>query len=210
MMTTSTNGACGNDPRIERTRAAVLEAGVAILFEKGPEAVTHAAVATDAHVSRTTVYKHWPTRGELLVEVLDQVEPHKRVEPSGDIRADMQQMGRQMAATFGDQRLNKVFSSLMAQAQQAAQKMQTLQGQLATKQVEGSAGAGMVKVIMTGAQTVVSVEIDPSVLSADRQMLQDLVVAATNNALEKCRELAKSQMGSLLPPGLLPGGIPGL
>ena len=117
MTTTSTADACGSDPRIERTRAAVLEAGVAILFEKGPEAVTHAAVATDARVSRTTVYKHWPTRGELLVDVLDQVEPHTRVEPSGDVRADMQQMGRQMALTFGDQRLNKVFSSLMAQAQ---------------------------------------------------------------------------------------------
>ena len=115
--TTSTSGNCGSDPRIERTRAAVLEAGVTILFAKGPEAVTHAAVASDARVSRTTVYKHWPKRGDLLVDVLGQVEPHKRVDPSGDLRADMQQMGRQMAASFQDQRLNKVFSSLMAQAQ---------------------------------------------------------------------------------------------
>ena len=116
-MTTSTTGPCGTDPRIERTRAAVLEAGATILFEKGPEAVTHAAVAGDARVSRTTVYKHWPKRGDLLVDVLRQVEPHKPVEPSGDLRADMQQMGRQIAASFQDQRLNKVFSSLMAQAQ---------------------------------------------------------------------------------------------
>lgn len=117
MTTTSTTGPCGTDPRIERTRAAVLEAGATILFEKGPEAVTHAAVAGDARVSRTTVYKHWPKRGDLLVDVLRQVEPHKPVEPSGDLRADMQQMGRQIAASFQDQRLNKVFSSLMAQAQ---------------------------------------------------------------------------------------------
>ena len=55
-MTTFTTEPCGNDPRIERTRAAVLEAGVTILFDKGPEAVTHAAVASDARVSRTTVY----------------------------------------------------------------------------------------------------------------------------------------------------------
>ncbi len=115
--TANTTGPCDSDPRIQRTRAAVLEAGVAILFEKGPEAVTHAAVAGDARVSRTTVYKHWPKRGDLLVDVLEQVERRTRVEPSGDIRADMQQMGRQMAATFEDQRLNKVFSSLMAQAQ---------------------------------------------------------------------------------------------
>lgn len=116
-MTTSTTGACADDPRIERTRAAVLEAGVPILVEKGPEAVTHAAVASAARVSRTTVYKHWPTRGELLFDVLDHVEPHKHVEPSGDIRADLQQMGRHMAAAFEDERLNKVFSSLLAQAQ---------------------------------------------------------------------------------------------
>lgn len=115
--TTSTTETCGGDPRIERTRAAVLEAGVTILFEKGPEAVTHAAVASDARVSRTTVYKHWPKRGDLLVDVLDQIEPHKRVDPTGDVRADMRRMGRQMAAAFEDQRLNKIFSSLLAQAQ---------------------------------------------------------------------------------------------
>ncbi|MDG1266040.1 MAG: TetR/AcrR family transcriptional regulator [Ilumatobacter sp.] len=115
--TTSMSGHCGSDPRIERTRAAVLEAGVIILFAKGPEAVTHAAVANDARVSRTTIYKHWPKRGDLLVDVLRQVEPRKRIDPSGDLRADMQKMGRLVAASFQDQRLNKVFSSLMAQAQ---------------------------------------------------------------------------------------------
>lgn len=115
-MMTPTHGDCANDPRIERTRAAVLEAGVDVLFERGPDAVTHAAVANDARVSRTTVYKHWPTRSELLFDVLKQVQPHKRVEPSGDVRCDLQQMGTKMAAAFGDERLNKVFSSLMAQA----------------------------------------------------------------------------------------------
>ena len=88
-----------------------------ILFDKGPEAVTHAAVATAAHVSRTTVYKHWPTRGELLFDVLNQVEPHKHVEPSGNVRADVQQMSREIATLVRDERLTKVFSSLMAQAQ---------------------------------------------------------------------------------------------
>lgn len=125
-MTTETNptgtgtdagNGCSSDPRIERTRTAVLDAGVEILFEKGPEAVTHAAVATTARVSRTTVYKHWPTRGDLLVDVLDRVEPRKRVEPSGDVRADVRLMGRQMAAAFEDQQLSRVFSALLAQAQ---------------------------------------------------------------------------------------------
>lgn len=115
--TSHTADGCVSDPRIERTRAAVLEAGVAILFDKGPAAVTHAAVASDARVSRTTVYKHWPERRDLLVDVLDQIEPHKRVEPSGDVRADMRLMGRQMAAAFEDQQLSRVFSALLAQAQ---------------------------------------------------------------------------------------------
>ncbi len=105
------------DPRTERTRSAVLEAGVEILFERGPEAVTHASTASAARVSRTTVYKHWPTRGELVFDVLNCVEPHRTVEPTGNIRADMMQMARNLAQGFADPGLNKVFVSLLSQAQ---------------------------------------------------------------------------------------------
>lgn len=105
------------DPRIERTRTAVLDAGVAILFEQGPDGVTHAAVATAAPVSRTTLYKHWPTRADLLFDILNCVEPHKNVEPTGEIRSDLFEMMGEMAIAFADPQLNKMFSSLMAQAQ---------------------------------------------------------------------------------------------
>ncbi len=67
----------------------------------------------------------------------------------------------------------------------------------------------MVKVKATGDQRVVAVEIDPSVLSED--MVQDLIVAAVNNAMEKAKALAQEQLGQMLPPGMIPPGtIPGL
>lgn len=100
--------------------------------------------------------------------------------------------------------------ALMRQAQQLQEQMAYMQKGLDDQTVEGSAGAGMVKVKATGTQRILSVEIDPSALGEDREMLQDLVVAATNNALERARELAQQQLGSLLPPGFGPGSIPGL
>jgi DNA-binding YbaB/EbfC family protein len=100
--------------------------------------------------------------------------------------------------------------ALMRQAQQMREQMEYLQKGLDDQTVEGSAGAGMVKVTVTGTQKVTRVDIDPSVLSEDREMLQDLIVAATNNAIEKSKEMAQERLGSMLPPGMFPGGVPGL
>jgi DNA-binding YbaB/EbfC family protein len=99
-------------------------------------------------------------------------------------------------------------SQLMQQAQHMREQMEYLQKGLAEQRVEGSSGGGMVKVTMTGAQQVVSVIIDPSALSEDRDMLQDLIVAAVNSAIEKSKALAQERLGSMLPPGLFPGGMP--
>lgn len=99
--------------------------------------------------------------------------------------------------------------NLMRQAQQLQEQMAYMQKGLEGQTVEGTAGAGMVKVTATGTQRVTAVEIDPSVLGEDKEMLQDLIVAAVNNAMEKARELAQQQLGSLLPPGMSPGDIPG-
>lgn len=101
-------------------------------------------------------------------------------------------------------------SKIMQQAQMLQDKMKYMQEGLETEKVEGTAGAGMVKATVTGTQKLVAVHIDPSVLSEDAEMIQDLVVAAVNNALEKSRELAQSRMGSLVPPGMMPPGFPGL
>ncbi len=99
-------------------------------------------------------------------------------------------------------------SQLMQQAQQMREQMEYMQKGLAEQSVEGSAGGGMVKVTMTGAQQVTAVHIEPAALEEDRDMLQDLIVAAVNSALEKSKALAQERLGSMLPPGMFPGGMP--
>ena len=91
------------------------------------------------------------------------------------------------------------------QMQAQLQKIQELQDELETMTAEGTAGGGVVKVVMTGKQTVESVEIDPDALE-DVELLQDLVAAAFNDAISKTQEIAAAKMGSIT------GGlnIPGL
>jgi len=90
---------------------------------------------------------------------------------------------------------------------QAQQMQERLQKQMAELRVEGNAGGGMVTVVMNGAKQVQSVTIDPEVVSRDDVvMLQDLIVAALNDAQRKADEELAQQMGGLLPPGMkLPG-----
>ncbi|MCB9566737.1 MAG: YbaB/EbfC family nucleoid-associated protein [Myxococcales bacterium] len=101
--------------------------------------------------------------------------------------------------------------AMMRQAQQLRDQMEYMQKALESQTVEGSAAGGRVKVTATGGQRIVSITIDPAVLEEDREMIQDLVTAAVNIALDRSRDLAKERMGTLIPPGLMgPGGIPGL
>lgn len=99
--------------------------------------------------------------------------------------------------------------ALMQQAQQLKEQVDYVQKGLATVSVEGSAGAGMVKVTITGAQRVTKVEIDPAALEEDREMLQDLIVAAVNNGIEASKALAQERLGEMFPGGM-PPGFPGL
>jgi len=82
---------------------------------------------------------------------------------------------------------------------QIQERILKIQEELASQRVEGSAGGGMVRVIANGQQEIIEVHIEPEVLNPDDvDMLADLIVAATNDALKKARELAMSKMGSLL------------
>jgi DNA-binding YbaB/EbfC family protein len=96
---------------------------------------------------------------------------------------------------------------LMKQAQQMQQNMQKAQAELATVEVEGQAGSGLVKVTMTCAHEVRRVSLDDSVLSDDKEMLEDLIVLALNDAMKKAEAISKQRMGGFtagmgLPPGM--------
>ncbi len=98
-------------------------------------------------------------------------------------------------------------AGLMKQAQQMQANMKKAQEELAAIEVEGQAGSGMVKVTMTCAHEVRRVSLDNSVLSDDKEMLEDLVAAALNDALKQVAAMTQQKMGGFaaglnLPPGL--------
>jgi DNA-binding YbaB/EbfC family protein len=99
--------------------------------------------------------------------------------------------------------------NLQNMALQMQQEMERVQAELAQTTVEGSAGGGVVRAVVTGKQDLVSVTIDPSAVDPDDvEMLQDLVVAAVGEALESSRRLAEQKMGAMQSLGGL-GGLLG-
>jgi hypothetical protein len=95
----------------------------------------------------------------------------------------------------------------MKQAQQMQENMKRMQEQLATIEVEGQSGAGMVKVVMTCRHDVKRVTIDASLLKDDKDMLEDLVAAAFNDAVRRAEATTQEKMGGMtaglgLPPGM--------
>ena len=96
--------------------------------------------------------------------------------------------------------------NLMKQAQQMQENMKKAQDELATVEIEGQSGAGMVKVAMTCANVVKRVSIDDSLLNDDKDMLEDLIAAAFNDAVRKAEATSQAKMagfsaGMQLPPG---------
>jgi nucleoid-associated protein EbfC len=97
-------------------------------------------------------------------------------------------------------------AGLMQQAQKMQDNMKRLQEELAQIEVEGQSGAGMVKITMTCKKQVKRVSIDPSLVGDDRDMLEDLVAAAFNDAVRRAEETEQQEMASVtsgmpLPPG---------
>ena len=97
--------------------------------------------------------------------------------------------------------------NLMKQAQQMQDNMKKLQSELAATEVEGQSGSGMVKVVMTGRHEVKRVTIDPRLLSEEREMLEDLVAAAVNDATRRVEAMTQERMAGVtaglpLPPGM--------
>jgi nucleoid-associated protein EbfC len=100
-------------------------------------------------------------------------------------------------------------ANLQRMALQMQQEMARIQAELGEAEVEGSSGGGAVRAVVTGKQELRTVEIDPGAVDpADVEMLQDLVVAAVNDALEASRRLAEDKMAAVT--GGLGGGLGGL
>jgi nucleoid-associated protein EbfC len=98
-------------------------------------------------------------------------------------------------------------AGLMKQAQQMQENMKKMQEELAAVEVEGQSGAGMVKVVMTCRHDVRRVVIDPALLQDDREMLEDLVAAAVNDAVRRVEATVQEKMAGItagmpLPPGM--------
>ncbi|MEQ6887984.1 YbaB/EbfC family nucleoid-associated protein [Halomonas sp. 1390] len=96
--------------------------------------------------------------------------------------------------------------NIMKQAQEMQEKMQKAQEEVAKAEVQGEAGAGMVKVTMNGRHDVSKVDLDPSLMEEDKELLEDLLAAAVNDAVRKVEADSKARMeeataGLNLPPG---------
>lgn len=97
-------------------------------------------------------------------------------------------------------------AGMLKQAQAMQENMKKVQEQLATLEVEGQSGAGLVKVVATCDDAIKRIMIDPSLLGDDKDMLEDLVVAAVNDALRKAKSTSQEKMASVtaglpIPPG---------
>ena len=94
----------------------------------------------------------------------------------------------------------------MKQMQKLQEQMERMQKKLAEKEVTHSAGGGMVKATVNGRQELVNIEIDPEVIDPeDREMLEDLIIAAVNGAMEEANQLAQSEMAQLTGGLSIPG-----
>ena len=103
--------------------------------------------------------------------------------------------------------MNQNMGKLMQQAQEMQEKMKEVQKAQKNLEVEGQSGAGLVKVVMTGKHDLKSVKLDPSLLSEDKEMLEDLVAAAVNDANRRVEEKSQSYFSGLSQGFDLPQGF---
>lgn len=97
--------------------------------------------------------------------------------------------------------------NLMKQAQAVQENVQKVQAEIAALQVTGESGGGMVKVTMTGRHEVKRVQIEPSIAGEDREMLEDLIAAAVNDAVHKVEARTQEKMASIMAGMQLPPGM---
>ncbi len=103
--------------------------------------------------------------------------------------------------------MKNALGNLMQQAQKIQEDLKKAQEELASMQILGESGGGLVQIIMTGKREVRKVTIDPSLIAEDRDMLEDLVAAAINDAINKVGKMKKEKMSGLTAGMPLPAGF---
>ena len=99
------------------------------------------------------------------------------------------------------------FGDIMKQAQAMQENLQKAQEEIANLEVNGEAGAGLVKVVMNGRHELKQVQIDPSLFNEDKDMLEDLLAAAVNDAVRRVENISKEKMSGLTAGLNLPAGM---
>lgn len=97
--------------------------------------------------------------------------------------------------------------NLMKQAQRMQEQMQRMQEEMANMEITGQSGGGLVSVVMTGRHDVKRVSIDPSLMGDDKEMLEDLIAAAVNDAVRQLEQTSQERMAGLTAGLNLPGGM---
>jgi AcrR family transcriptional regulator len=105
------------DPRIARSRAAVLEASVALLGEVGHSGTTIEAIAERSGVAKTTIYRHWPSRAQLLIDAFHSGVEHVDIEPTGDLRTDLITVSGGLAAKLRNPAWSRIMATLIDAAE---------------------------------------------------------------------------------------------
>ena len=103
-----------------------------------------------------------------------------------------------------------LMTGLLQQAKRVQEKIEELQGELAALRIEGQAGGGLVTAVVNGQQELISVKIDPKLITEDVEMVEDLVVAAVRQAMEKSRDESQQKMNAVTG-GMMSGlNLPGM
>lgn len=105
--------------------------------------------------------------------------------------------------------MDKGMGNILKQAQEMQSRLAKIQEDLAQKTVEGSSGGGMVQVTVNGQFGLAAVKVDPSVISAEeKEMLEDLILAAVNDGMRKAREMVSQEMSKVTGGFKIPGMMP--
>jgi AcrR family transcriptional regulator len=110
-------GAVEKDPRVIRSKTAVIEATIELLGERGVADTTIEAIAERSGVAKTTIYRHWDSKPEVVIAALQTVRPTPTVPDTGDLRRDLEQLLAQLAKAVSDSPLAPLLSSLIDAAE---------------------------------------------------------------------------------------------